>query len=268
MSRLAELQQTFQRCLLDPPENRTQAWVRAGGRATPERQLSAYIHAYPTRLKEVLANDYPALLMAIGDETFNRLAQTYIDTHPSHFFSLRDFGGRLAAFIAAEDAYRTQPWLVELARFEWTLGKAFDAADTPVACIDDMATIAPEDWPDLRFDIHPSVQRLELSWNTIGMWTNLTADEPTPATASVGESMPWLIWREQLTTRFRSLELDEAAALDCLCDGSDFGEACEQLTAFVDDDDVPLRAATLLKSWLDQGLISAIRSGNGPQPKL
>lgn len=259
MSRLAELQQTFQQCLLSPPTELTQPWVRADGRAGPARQLAAYIYAYPARLKGVLANDYPALLMAIGEDAFDQLAQVYLDAHPSHYFSLRDFGGRLSGFIAGQTAYREMPWLAELARFEWALGQAFDAADPAVASTDDMAAIAPMNWPDLRFDIHPSVQRLNFIWNTPGMWAALTADEPTPVTASAGEAVPWLVWREQLTTRFRSLEPDEGAALDSLCAGVSFAEVCEQLTAFVDDDAVPLRAATLLKGWIGQGLISGIR---------
>jgi len=259
MSRLADLQQTFQQCLLNPPDDLTQPWVRAGGRASPARQLSAYIHAYPARLKEVLGNDYPAVLMAIGNDAFDQLAQSYLDAHPSHFFSLRDFGGRLAEFIETQAGHRERPWLVELARFEWALGRAFDATDTPVAGIADMAAIAPQDWPGLRFDIHPSLQRLDLAWNTVTLWSALTAEEPTPATANAGEPVPWLIWREQLSTRFRSLESDEQAALDCLRGGGDFGELCDQLTVFVNADAVPMRAASLLKGWLEQGLVSSIR---------
>jgi len=259
MNRLAELQQHFQQCLLMPPTDSPQPWVRAGGRAAPERQLAVYIHAYAARLKEVLASDYPAVLMAIGEDAFERLSQAYLETHPSHYFSLRDFGARLASFIAGEPAYDELPWLAELARFEWALGQAFDAADSAIGTIDDMAAIAPRDWPDLGFDIHPSLQRLDLRWNIADMWSSLTAEQPKPVTATETEAIPWLVWREQLTTRFRSLGFDEQAALDCARTGGSFGEICEQLTAFVDADAVPLRAATLLKAWLAQGLIIAIR---------
>jgi hypothetical protein len=259
MSRLAELQQQFQQCLLVPPTDGPQAWVRAGGRAAAERQLAVYIHAYAARLKEVLASDYPAVLTAIGEDAFERLSQAYLESHPSHFFSLRDFGARLAPFIAGKPAYSELPWLVELARFEWALGQAFDAADSAICTIDDMAAIAPKDWPDLRFDFHPSLQRLDLRWNITGMWASLTAERPTPVTATANKSTSWLVWREQLTTRFRSLSADEQAALDCARAGGGFGEICERLTAFVDADAVPLRAATLLKNWLERGLITKIR---------
>lgn len=261
MSRLAELQRSFQQCLLKPSQPPAPSWVRAGGRAAPERQLAVYIHAYPARLKEALVDDYPAVLMAIGDDAFEQLAQAYLDTHPSRYFSLRDFGGRLADFIAGHDDYRERPWLAELACFEWALGQSFDAADTMPADISDMAAIAPQDWPALHFDIHPSVQRLDFVWNTPGMWAAMTRDAPTPITATAGDAAPWLLWRQQLNSHYRSLAADEQAALDCLCAGGSFEAICEQLTAFFDDEAVPLRAATLLKDWLAQGLISDIRTG-------
>ncbi len=262
MSRLGELQRRFQRCLLTPPKDLARPWVSTGGRAMPERQLAVYVHAYPARLKEALVSDYPALHRSIGDEAFDGLAQAYLEAHPSHSASLRHFGARLAEFIANEPAYRRLPWLAELARFEWALGEAFDAPDDPVATIGDMATIAAPDWPDMAVAIHPSVQRLDLRWNTAGMWAILSAEQPTPVTASEGSAVPWLVWREQLTTRFRSLEPDECAAFDCLCDGGSFGEVCERLTAFIAAEAVPLRAATLLKAWIGHRLIGAVRTGH------
>jgi hypothetical protein len=259
LKRLAELQLHFQRCLLTPPDAGPHPWVRDNGRAAPERQLAVYIHAYAARLKEVLASDYPAVLVAIGEDAFERLSQAYLETHPSQCFSLRDFGARLASFIADEPAHCELPWLVELARFEWALGQAFDAADTPIARIEDMAAIKPEHWPALRFELHPSVQGLDFSWNTPGMWSELTAEQPSPVTAIESEPTTWLVWRERLTTRFRSVPVDEQVALNCARDGGSFSEICERLTAVIDADTVPLRAASLIKGWLEHGLISAIR---------
>ncbi|HEY9051517.1 MAG TPA: DNA-binding domain-containing protein, partial [Gammaproteobacteria bacterium] len=100
MTQLAKLQQTFQECVLHPDKPVSAAWVSASGRAAPETQLSIYTYAYAARLTEVLANDYPAVLMAIGEDLFNELAHDYIQAYPSHHFSLRDFGRHLSEFIA------------------------------------------------------------------------------------------------------------------------------------------------------------------------
>jgi hypothetical protein len=263
MKNLARLQQTFQDCVLQAGKADTASWISAKGRADPEIRLSVYIHAYRGRLKEVLANDYPAVLMAIGDNQFNRLADDYIDAHPSLCYSLRDFGHHLPAFVAGmkqqyED-WRGMHWLHELSLFERTLGQAFDAADDTAISEQDLAGIAPEAWPELRFHMHPSVHRLDLEWNISAMWQALTADSPVQVTAIRESASPWLVWRDQLITRFRSMQGDEQLALDQLRAGNSFSQACEALTALMREDQVPLRAAGLLKSWMAQGLISGIQ---------
>lgn len=267
MNQLSKLQHTFQDCVLHPGQPDATAWVSASGRADPETQLSIYSYAYAARLKEVLGNDYPAVLMAIGDDYFNALADDYIQAHPSHYFSLRDFGRDLPGFIAAliqqhehpAIQWQAMPWLHELTLFEWTLGQAFDAADVTSLTEQDMAAIPPEAWPDLKFTLHPSVQRLDFEWNIPEMWQALTADEPTPVDAMRDTTSPWLIWREQLITRFRSMTTDEQLALDALGEGANFNDICEALASLIPEHEVPLRAAGLLKGWLAQGLISGMQ---------
>jgi hypothetical protein len=263
MKQLARLQRTFQERVLHPGRPGSTAWISANGRAAPEVQLSVYHHAYRARLKEVLASDYPATLMAIGDEHFNRLADDYIRAHPSHYFSLRDFGCHLpdfvSGFIQQDTRYRDMHWLFELTLFEWTLGQTFDAADVSSLTEQDMAALSPEAWPALRFIVHPCVHRLDLEWNTPELWRALTCDKPTQVNARRETASPWLVWREQLITHFRSMQPDEQRALDTLRAGESFNEVCEALATLMHEDEVPLRAAGLLKGWIAQGLISGIQ---------
>jgi len=260
MRSLAELQQTFQDSVLNTGAAKSTAWISIGGRADPKLQLSIYSHAYRARLTEVLMNDYPAVRMALGEDRFYRLADDYIRAHPSHYFSLRDFGSHLPGFtgdlISRDADYQDMPWLQELSLFEWTLGQAFDAADTTLFTELEMAAIPPLDWSDLKFRLHPSALRLDLAWNAPEMWRALTADNPVPVTAVHEAASPWLVWREQLVTRFRSLPTDEALALDALRTGGNFTNLCEALATLLLEEDVPLRAAGLLKGWIRQGLIS------------
>lgn len=264
MNQLAKLQHTFQDKVLKPDQPTSISWVSASGRAAPETQLSIYSYAYRARLKEVLANDYHAILMAIGDDHFNQLADNYIEAHPSHYFSLRDFGSHLPNFISGliqqhedqEIPWKEIPWLYELALFEWNLGQAFDAADISLFREQDMISISPESWPELRFTLHPSVLRLNFEWNIVEMWQALTDDNPTEVTAIHEASSPWLIWREQLITRFRSMQTEEQIAFDKLKEGGNFNEICEALATAMSENEVPMYAASLLKSWIAQGLIS------------
>ena len=262
MSQLAKLQHRFQQCVLGSTNTDDNAWISAGGRADPETQLSIYSYAYAARLKEVLATDYPALLVALGDELFNPLADDYIETHPSHYFSLRDFGRHLPDFITEliqnNANYKNMHWLHELAMFEWTLTEAFDAADATLFTEQDMANLAPEVWPDLKFTLHPSVHRLDFKWNTTEVWQTLTADDPKKITAEREPTSAWIIWRDQLTTRFRSMQSNEQQAFNTLRGGGNFNDICEALATMMEVETVPLHAATLLKGWITQGLITGL----------
>jgi len=59
-------------------------------------------------------------------------------------------------------------------------------------------------------------------------------------------------------TRFRSMENDEQQAMDQLRDGASFNQICEVLATMMNEDEVPMRAASLLRNWITQGLISGI----------
>ena len=78
MKMLSSIQLTFQDRILAPQDKDAPAWISPAGRAKPETQLGVYSHAYRARLAEVLASDYPAVHMAIGDGLFTELTGTYI----------------------------------------------------------------------------------------------------------------------------------------------------------------------------------------------
>jgi len=263
MSQLSKLQHIFQDSVLHSDNPLSTTWISASGRATPKTQISIYSFAYQARLKEVLANDFPAMVMAIGDEHFYQIANDYIKSYPSQYFSLRDFGQHMPAFILElieqNKEYENNHWLYELSLFEWTLGQTFDAADESIFSEHDMAAIPPKAWPDLKFVVHPSVQRLNLQWNTPEMWQALTSDNPSHVTATQEETNAWLFWREDLVTRFRSMQSDEQLAFDKLCEGNNFTEICEALTEVMNEEKVPLCVTGFLKGWITQNLISDVQ---------
>jgi hypothetical protein len=265
MRSLREIQTGLQAYILDPESVKNPAWVSGGGRATPAFQLSAYANAYLLRLKEVLSSDYPAVKLAISNDRFDSLVEGYIQAYPSQYFSLREYGCHFPAYIGekveTDRAYRGMAWLAELALFEWKLGEAFDAADSQQVGEQDLAAIPADEWPTLKFGFSPSVNCIDLAWNVPVMWKALTADPPQRVDAvQTSEQTTWLIWRQDLVTRFRSLELDEQRVFDVLRKGATFSDACALLAAWMDVDEVSLRAATLLKTWINQGLIATTES--------
>jgi Putative DNA-binding domain len=256
MSALELVQEHFQEYLLRG-SSAVEAHVHGSAKVPLATRLGIYGHAYVSRLEEALAGNYRALAKLL-DADFHALAESYVRTHDSRYFSIRDYGADLAGFLASNETYAGAPLLAELARWEWAMTAAFDAADATALSAEALARVAPERWGQLRFQWHPSVARLTLHWNVPQIWQALSEDAERPAAAYAAEPQQWLLWRQELTTYYRSLSNTEAAALDAARSGWPFGELCELLCAQVGDTQAPLEAAGLLRNWIAAGLIVGV----------
>ena len=254
MSDLSAIQEDFQAYLLRGSEA-IEAHVTGSARVPVATRLGIYGGAYRARLAESLAVTYAALAKLL-DADFQQLAAAYVSTHDSPFFSIRYYGEDLAAFLATREEYAAAPLLAELAQWEWAMTTVFDAADAQPLPAEALGRVQPQEWAQLRFQWHPSIVRLSLKWNAPQIWAALSADAERPA-AAVGAPVPWLLWRQDLGTFYRSLTANEAAALDAAREGWPFGELCQLLCERVGEERAPLEAATFLRGWVGCGLITA-----------
>jgi hypothetical protein len=236
------------------------AGLLAGNYATG---LAVYRHAYRARLAEALADNYTVLARALGDDAFDALAQAYIAATPSRHPSIRWFGHALPAFMAADEGDLVpHASLVDFARMDWALRGAFDAPDAPVLDPADLASLSPDDWAGLVLHLHPSVQRVALAyaiepaWRVLREWEPESGadqpdlEEPTPHEHTL------LAWRQQLQTRWRSLEPLEAVLLAAVADGAPFAQLCERAAAELGDPDAAAPAVIgALQGWLGDGLL-------------
>lgn len=259
MSALRQTQTDFQHYLLRR-EGPFAEEIAGDARLDALARLEIYANAYRLRLIEALDGDFVALKACAGPARFEEIARAYIDAHPSDHFSLRHFGRHMARFLAGVAPYKDEPLLAELATFDWALTDSFDAADSAVATVEDMARIAPDAWPHLVFVPHASVQRLNLQWNAPAIWKAADKNAPLPSPEQAPYPLGWAMWRQELQIYFRSLSVDEAWALDALLRGENFAAICEGLTEWIDAQHVAAHAAGLLKQWLADGLIREIRA--------
>jgi hypothetical protein len=254
---LRELQRDMQRHLLGDDSRVTGAIVDAPPLPAAQR-LAIYRNAYQVRLIDALHETYPVLHGLLGDEMWIELGRAFVAAHPSVFRSIRWYGSELPQFIAAHPPFSDEPILSEVAQLEWTLSEVFDATDAEPLLRVALAAVDPAAWSALKFQFHPSLRRLELTWNTAAVWKAMNADETPPRPAAAAAAVPWLLWRRDLQNYFRSMEGVEAAALDSACRGCNFGEICEALSKLLPEEEIPAAAAALLGTWADSGLIVAL----------
>jgi hypothetical protein len=70
----------------------------------------------------------------------------------------------------------------------------------------------------------------------------------------------WAAWRdpESLMVTYRPLEIDEAAALAAAAEGQTFDAICEIIADCTEADEAAVRAAGLLRIWVESGWVIGI----------
>ncbi len=257
---LRELQVDMQRHLLGEESAVTAAIVDAPPLPAAER-LAIYRNAYQVRLVDALHATYPVLHGLLGDEAWVEMGFAYVAAHPSVFRSIRWYGRELPQYLAAAAPYSDAPILSEVATLEWTLAEVFDAPDAAPLPRSALSAIEPAAWGSLTIEFHPSLRRLDFSWNTAAVWKAMSQDETPPSPDMAPAPAAWLLWRQNLQNYFRSMNAVESAALESARGGRTFAQLCEDLGALLPQEEIPPAAASLLGAWADSGLIVKVGGG-------
>lgn len=218
-------------------------------------RLQIYQQAYVARLTAALRDNFGVVPRVLGDEAFDALARAYIATHPSRHPSIRWFGDRLPEFMASREDLVPHAALTDLARLEWALRGAFDAADADPLVAKDLERVPVDGWPDLVFAFVPSLQLLSLHWNVGPVWRALQGDEnpelpePEPLDHEV------VVWRQALTPRWRALDRTTARLLQAAIEGRTFGELSALAAEDMPDADAAACVAGTLRGWIDDALL-------------
>jgi putative DNA-binding protein len=256
---LAELQGVFQEFLL-ARSDAFQSEVCDSLKAARTTLLDVYLEGYALRLIEALTTDYPGLIAMVGSASFDDMARAHIVAYPSRHPSVRRFGRSLTDFLESTAPYDCLPAVAEMARFEWKLGEAWDAPDIDPVPAAPLIALPPEAWETLAFTVLPSLRWVMLAFDVpqarqrreevvAGSLEVVTATAP----------VPWVIWRSDLLTRYRSLEADEALLLDALVVDRTFPELCDSLAGFTGEADAAAPGAGLLRAWAEAGIIGSFQ---------
>jgi len=226
------------------------------------RLLATYHHAYRARLLETLRDTFAHTLSYLPDAWFDHLALAYVAQHPSRQTNLRWYGDTWADWLAGERLAAAgagdHPEVAELARLDWALRRAFDAADQPVATLADLAALPAEAWGEVTLAAQPCVAVLSLQHNTLSLWHALDRDEDVPEAKALPATMGVLVWRQGERPHFRSVSPQEDVALSAMLLGRPFGDICALLVERFPDEDVAMLASGLLRRWIDDGILLPI----------
>jgi hypothetical protein len=169
MLALRDVQAAFRRAVLDGDDGALAGLVAADGIAAAER-LAVYRNNVQTSLTDVLRDTFPAVCRIVDARFFAYAAHAFLSMHPPRRACLAEYGGGFADFLAAFPPCRALIYLADVARFEWLMTAAAQAADAEALLPSALACVAPADAARLVFRLDPSVGFLASPWPVDRIW--------------------------------------------------------------------------------------------------
>jgi hypothetical protein len=242
MADLARLQQRFyDRVVRHEPE----------GDLIGSGDVGIYARMYASRLYDTIAEDYPKLRVALGEERFDEVVLQFLRAHPPSSFTLRDAGLRIPAFL--RDAEVAPAWAADLAALERARIEVFDGPDAAPLTQDEVAALGDE-LPGLVLSWVASSVVVPLAWSVDDLWSAIEDEqafsEPTPEPRVV------LVWRRDVAVLHRTLDADEGRLAPQIAAGTRFSEICAVLGE-IHGEEASARAVELLLRWLTAAALDA-----------
>ncbi len=243
--------------------------------------LDIYANMYFARLLDVLRKDFPVVERLLGAVHFHNLVTDFLLAHPPSHHSLRYLGSPFPAYVREHAVAAERPWLSALATFEWAVVDVFDDHDSPTIDATSLHEVAADDWPALVFEPIAALRVVDLDAAVQATWLaardeseerdgeqahtcdagcadHARAPRPElPVPRCGGQAMR--VWRSGHEVLHREIDPVERRALDALRERRTFAELCWVVGACVGEDAAPGHAATILATWLSDGLLAGVR---------
>jgi hypothetical protein len=256
MTALRELQAEFRRALLEGDDAAIAAAIRDDGIAAAER-LAVYRNNVLTSLTAVLRDTFPATCRLVDERFFAYAADAFIRCHLPERACLADYGERFADFLASFPPCRALAYLPDVARLEWLLHCAAQAADTEPATLAALASVAPEDTAALRLNLRPALAYLRSPYPVDRLWQANRPGAAGDGSADLDAGAVQIeIDRDGETVIYRLLDAASFAWRQGLAAGLPLAAAAERALAENDQFDLAAALAELFR----QGAVIAVVS--------
>ena len=228
MQKLRKLQLAFVEAILAEKDNEVVEQLIVLG-SQPENRLAVYRNNTFSNLTNTLRAVYPIIEKIVGTAFFNHAAQQFLKKRPSISSDLNDYGKGFAEFIDQYEPAKSLPYLVDTAYMEWALEKAYYAPDHPPMLLEQLGTIAPEDYVKLRFVLHPTVSLLHSIYPLQNIWEVHQADYVGDDYVDLDQGETYLlITRRHLKSVVEPLTKAQFTFLKCLSNDEAFTVAVEE----------------------------------------
>ncbi len=259
-SRLADVQQWMLEAITRSPSDTplSSHILLPSQRLSAEERLRVYQSAYLARLGECLRGEFPAVVAAVGDDTFNEFAVAYIERYPPGSYTLGELGRHFPEFLAelrppkTDDAPDFGDFLVDLARYERTISEAFDAEgpETDRTSLEDRRAVRdPGEFAAGRIEFYPCVRRLRCDFPVHEYRSAVRRDESPPLPEP--DETHLLIARQEFIVRRWVIPAWQSAMLERLQSGETIAAALVTII----DATTPDAIESVFREWTSRQVI-------------
>jgi hypothetical protein len=222
----AQLQRVFAEAILfdDAP---IPATVRSASGPAYASRFDVYRNNVIAGLINAVAARYPVTRKLLWDDAFNRAAQLYVASEPPRSPVMSEYGDSFPQFLRNVGQCVASDYLADVAELEAARTRAYHSADATPLPSDAFAVLAPEDLPDLRLKLHPSVALLKSRFPVVSIWQANSQDHDSnnDNAISVWKAECALIARPHWQVEVRALSAGAHAFIAALAEGCRVGSA-------------------------------------------
>jgi hypothetical protein len=246
------LQRTFAEAILsgDAP---IPATIREASGPAHASRFSVYRNNVIAGLINAVSARYPAVRKLLWDDAFNRVAHQYVVSEPPRSPVLLDYGATFPRFLRGMGQGVAANYLADVAEIESARTRAYHAADVAPLSQDALNAIPPDEWPELRIALHPSLTVLKSDFPVVSIWqANLYANDNT---LDVWKSECALIARPYLQVEVHIVPAGVHHFIAALADGQTIGAAVMGATGKASEFDPAECFNVLISTGIVVGLV-------------
>lgn len=245
-------QQEFRTAMLDAAVDVPQGLVDAEGKPAG-RRFSVYRNNVAVSLTEALETGFPVIAKLLGEANFKPIAGLYLRQSPPDVPVMMHYGATFPQFLQDFQPLQHLGYLADVARVELAMRRSYHAADSTGVAGDALAQISPEDLPEVRLTLAPSLEMVRSHWPIYDIWAfNTYDDHPKPE----ARAQNVVVMRPEFDPLPHALPAGGATFISAIQKGETLGQAAETAAELTEDFDL----GAVLGLLLQGGAITDIKT--------
>ena len=206
-------------------------WLRDGPQRIT-RGLQAYRANAGALAERALGAAFPTVAQLVGDESFAALARALWHAQPPQRGDIAAWGAALPDFIAAAPQLADEPYLADVARLDWAVHQAEQAADGSGA-VEGLPLLAEGDPARLWLRLADGVALIASPYPVVSIWQAHRSEAPDRFAAvreafARGQGEQALVHRQGFKVRVSAVPEPTARFMQALLGGAPLGRALDE----------------------------------------